>query len=202
MNETEWAERLEALARREDATGFDVRDDVARGRSRLLRNRVGVAGAAVLVAAVVVGTGLTLGRGELRAGRSRPRSRGRGPTAAATYHEPLTTISPSTPPEPTPTEPDAQDAWLRAELDGAPNGPQDIPFRAWRNDLFRTARSVLDPSGTHLSYSSAGLTSGSDQQGVGLGHQARLGGAGCGRSGHGAGGGDRGGGQRPGALPD
>lgn len=92
-----------------------------------------------------------------------------GPTAVATYHEPLTTISPSTPPEPTPTEPDAQDAWLRAELDGAPNGPQDIPFRAWRNDLFRTARSVLDPSGTHLSYSSAGLTSGTDRQGVGLG---------------------------------
>jgi hypothetical protein len=63
MNETEWAERLEALAAREDASGFDVRDDVARGRARLLRNRVGVAGAAVLAGAVVLGTGLALGGG-------------------------------------------------------------------------------------------------------------------------------------------
>ena len=57
MNGTDWAERLEALADREDAHLFDVRDDVARGRSRLLRNRVGVAAAATLVGVVVLGTG-------------------------------------------------------------------------------------------------------------------------------------------------
>ena len=169
MNETEWAARLEALAEREDTTGFDVRDDVARGRSRLLRNRVDVAGAAVLVGAVVAGTGLTLGAGTSGRAAPVPGPADGGPTAVATYHEPQTTISLSTTPAPTPTEPGAQDAWLRAELDGAPNGPQDIPFKSWRDGLYRTARSVLDPSGTHLSYSSAGLTSGSDQQGVGLG---------------------------------
>jgi hypothetical protein len=170
MNETEWAERLEALAAREDASGFDVRDDVARGRARLLRNRVGVAGAAVLAGAVVLGTGLALGGGGTGHAAPGPGPADGGPTATATYHAPLVTLSPSAPP-PTPTtpEPDARDAWLRTQLDRPWSGPQDIPFKAWRNDLFRTARSVLDPSGTHLTYSSAGLNSGSDQHGVGLG---------------------------------
>ena len=48
-------------------------------------------------------------------------------------------------------------------------GPGGTPFKAWRNDLYATARSVLDPSGTHLTYSSKNLTGGSDGQGVELG---------------------------------
>ena len=171
MNETEWAERLEALAAREDASGFDVRDDVARGRARLLRNRVGVAGAAVLAGAVVLGTGLALGGGGTGHAAPGPGPADGGPAATATYHEPQVTLSPSAPPPPTPTtpEPDARDAWLRTQLDRPWSGPQDIPFKTWRNDLYRTARSVLDRAGTHLTYSSAGLNSGSDQHGVGLG---------------------------------
>ena len=51
------------------------------------------------------------------------------------------------------------------------------------NDLYATARSVLDPSGTHLTYSSQGLTSGSDGHGVGLG--IKLGWSEPGRSGEG-----------------
>ena len=180
MNDTGWTERLEALADREDAHLFDVGADVARGRSRLLRNRVGAAGAAVLVGAVVLGTGLALGA--VGSGRATPAPAGEGPTAAATYHEPETTLSPSAPPAPTPTR-SAQDAYLQKKLDGAWKGAGDIPFKAWRNDLYATARSVLDPSGTHLTYSSQGLTSGSDSQGVGLG--IKLGWTEPGRSGEG-----------------
>jgi len=180
MNDTDWAERLEALAGREDAHLFDVRDDVARGRSRLLRNRVGVAAAATLVGVVVLGTGLALGDGG--SGRATPAPAGEGPTAAPTYHEPETTLSPSAPPAPTPTR-SVQDAYLHQQLDGAWKGAGDIPFKAWRNDLYATARSVLDPSGTHLTYSSQGLTSGSDSHGVGLG--IKLGWTEPGRSGEG-----------------
>jgi len=178
MNDTEWTERLEALADREDSHLFDVGADVARGRSRLLRNRVGVAGAAVLAGAVVLGTGLALGAGS--SGRAVPAPVGEGPTAAATYHEPETTLSPSAPPAPTRS---ARDAYLQRKLDGAWKGAGDIPFKAWRNDLYATARSVLDPSGTHLTYSSRGLTSGSDGHGVGLG--IKLGWSEPGRSGEG-----------------
>ena len=180
MNDTDWAERLEALADREDAHLFDVRDDVARGRARLLRTRVGVAGAALLVGVVVLGTGLALGAGS--SGRATPAPAGEGPTAASTYHEPETTLSASAPPAPTPTR-SAQDAYLHKQLDGAWKGSGDIPFRTWRNDLYATARSVLDPSGTHLTYSSQGLTSGSDGHGVGLG--IKLGWSEPGRSGEG-----------------
>jgi hypothetical protein len=180
MNDTDLADRLEALADREDAHRFDVRDDVARGRSRLLRNRVGVAGAAVLVGAVVLGTGLALGAGG--SGRAIPAPAGEGPAAAATYHEPETTLSPSAAPAPTPTR-SARDAYLHQQLDRAWKGAGDIPFRTWRNDLYATARSVLDPSGTHLTYSSQGLTSGSDNHGVGLG--IKLGWTEPGRSGEG-----------------
>src|SRR6185503_16474415 len=115
MNDTGWTERLEALADREDAHLFDVGADAARGRSRLLRNRVGAAGAAVLVGAVVLGTGLALGA--VGSGRATPAPAGEGPTAAATYHEPETTLRPSTPPAPTPTR-SAQDAYLQKTLDG------------------------------------------------------------------------------------
>jgi len=171
MNDTEWAARLEALAGSEDATTFDVRDDLARGRARLLRNRVGAAGAAVLVAAVVLGAGLALGTGGSGRAAPAPGPADGDPTTTATFHEPQITLSPSAraAPTSTPRTPDAQDAWLRKELDRTWNGPQDIPFREWRNGLFHTARSVLDPSGTHLSYTSAGLSSGSDRHGVGLG---------------------------------
>lgn len=180
MNDTDWAERLDALAGREDAHLFDVRDDVARGRSRLLRNRVGVTAAAALVGVVVLGTGLALGAGG--PGRATPAPADEGPTAAPTYHEPQTTLSPSAPPAPTPTL-SAQNAYLHKQLDGAWKGAGDIPFRTWRYDLYATARSVLDPSGTHLTYSSRGLTSGSDDQGVGLG--IKLGWTEPGRSGEG-----------------
>ena len=179
MNDTDWAERLEALAEREEANVFDIRDDIARGRSRLMHNRVGVTGAAALVGVVVLGTGLALGAGG--SGRATPTPVGEGPTAVLTYHEPETTLSPSAPPAPTPTR-SAQDAYLHEQLDSEWEGSGDIPFKTWRNDLYATARSVLDPSGTHLTYSSQGLR-GSDGHGVGLG--IKLGWTEPGRSGEG-----------------
>ena len=98
MTDTFWAERLEELAEHEDGGLFDVRDDVERGRPDALRDRVGVAGAAVLVGAVVLGTGWP-GAGELRAARPRAPP-AHGAERRATFHEPETTLSPSAPPAP------------------------------------------------------------------------------------------------------
>jgi hypothetical protein len=58
MTETFWREKLEELAEHEDGGPFDVRDDLERGRSRMLRRRVGVAGSGFLVGAVVLGAAL------------------------------------------------------------------------------------------------------------------------------------------------
>jgi hypothetical protein len=43
------------------------------------------------------------------------------------------------------------------------------PFAGWRNQLFRTTGSVLDPAGRHLDYSTQSLQSGAGAQGVSLG---------------------------------
>ncbi|QWZ09316.1 hypothetical protein KRR39_05895 [Nocardioides panacis] len=169
MNESFWREQLERAARAEAGPEVDVRADVARGRVRLRQRRVAVGGAALLVAGVVLGGGLALGAGG--SGQAGPVPVGPGPTATATYHEPDVTIEPSaSPATATATASgDARTARLRATLEQDWSSPEDIPFKAWRSELFATTRSVLDPSGTHLDYASAGLTAGYDDQGVGLG---------------------------------
>jgi hypothetical protein len=167
MNESFWREQLEHAARAGAGAEFDVHDDVVRGRSRLRQRRVAVGGAALLVAGVVLGGGLALGVGG--SGQAGPAPVGPGPTAAATFHEPDVTIEPSASPASPASSVDAHTARLRTTLQRDWSGPEDIPFKAWRSELFATTRSVLDPSGTHLDYASGGLTGGYDEQGVGLG---------------------------------
>ena len=178
MNDTDWTERLEALADREDAHLFDV--------ARRRRARPVEAAAQPGRRGRCRGSGRCgrarhrIGPGAGSSGRAVPAPVGEGPTAAATYHEPETTLSPSAPP----AAHEVRAGRLPPEAaDGAWKGAGDIPFKAWRNDLYATARSVLDPSGTHLTYSSRGLTSGSDGHGVGLG--IKLGWSEPGRSGEG-----------------
>ena len=77
MNETFWRERLEELARHEDGDPFDVRDDVERGRARMLRSAGGRRRQRrCWSAAVVLGGPGWPGRGRVGPGRS-PASRRR-----------------------------------------------------------------------------------------------------------------------------
>lgn len=165
MTDTFWRERLEELARHEDGDPFDVRDDIERGRDRMLRRRVGIAGSGLLAAAVVLGTGLAWGGGG-PARHSTPGPAATGPSAVATFHEPEVTVSPSPSPAP-PTRTSLPYARIRTLLDTS-DGPHS-PFAPWRHQLFRTVQDVLDPGGVHLDYASDGLVGGTDEAGVSLG---------------------------------
>ncbi|MEO5709139.1 MAG: hypothetical protein ABIQ59_04890 [Nocardioidaceae bacterium] len=164
MNETFWREQLEQLAEHESGDPFDVREDVERGKSRMLRRRVGAAGAGLLVAVVVPGSALVIGGGDTREGSRPGRPVGSGPTAFATFHEPETTFSPS-PAAPTSTV-DRYER-IRAALESS-DGPRS-PFGPWRHALFETVRDVLDPGGAHLDYSTDSMQASYDPTGVSLG---------------------------------
>jgi hypothetical protein len=170
MNESFWHDQLDRVARDEGGPQVDVHDDVVRGRARLRQRRVAVGGTALLVAGMVLGGGLALGAGG--SGQAGPAPAGPGPTSTATFHEPDVTIEPSvslaTASVSVSVSMDARTARLRRQL-MREWAPGEIPFQAWRAELFATTRSVLDPGGTHLSYDSDGLTGGYDEHGVGLG---------------------------------
>ena len=158
-----WGELLEDAATAAGGDDFRVEDDVRRGRTRLLRNRVGAATAAVCVGVVVLGGGLALGHDTQGA---RPLPAGPGPSTVATFHEPPVTLSPSSAPV-TALAPGA--TWLQKRLNAEGDGAPRTPFKAWRTALFETTRSVLDPTGSHLDYSSDGITASTFGRGVSIG---------------------------------
>jgi len=163
-SDVRWGELLEEAASCAGGDDFRVEDDVRRGRTRLLRNRVGVAVAAVCVGVVVLGGGLALGHGTQGA---RPLPAGPGPSTVATFHEPEVTLSPSAAPAApsgAPSEPTPATTWLHDSL-MRESGPGTTPFPSWRAALFVTTRSVLDPSGTHLDYANHGITASTSARG-------------------------------------
>lgn len=183
MTDTLWQERLAELAEQDDASSFVVDDDLARGRERLRRRRVGELGVAGLVVVVLAGVVLVTGGP----------GRQTGAPPAATPPTAQTDVSPVTPsaapsvvdsavvPPNAPTTSAAPYAWIRTILERS-DGPRS-PFAKWRNRLFVTTASVLDPSGGHLSYANQGMTGGWDQQGVSMG--IKMGWSQPGRSGEG-----------------
>jgi hypothetical protein len=58
-------------------------------------------------------------------------------------------------------------AWIRHILERS-DGPRS-PFPQWRDRIFLTTASVLDPSGGHLSYANQGITGGWDEHGISMG---------------------------------
>jgi hypothetical protein len=160
-----WREKLEELAGHEGGGPFDVRDDLERGRSRMLRPRVGAAGSGLLVGAVVLGTALAWGGGGT-ARHGAPGPAATGPSAVATFHEPQVTVSTSPSPS-SPTRTADPYERIRDILD-TPDGPRS-PFAPWRHRLFGTVQDVLDPAGAHLDYGSDGMVAATDDHGVSLG---------------------------------
>jgi hypothetical protein len=170
MSDTLWHDRLTDLADDEDATSFLVDDDLVRGRERLRRRRVGEVGAAGLVLAVLAGGALLTGGGGPHA----------EPPPAATVAPVPSPAEPETPEPsavesaiaPTPSESGTATmpkryAWIRNILERS-DGPR-APFPRWRNRLYATTASVLDPSGGHLDYANRGWTGGWDEEGISLG---------------------------------
>lgn len=147
-----WADRF-ARAAAEDvgATGFDVTDDLARGRARLRRTRLVTGAAGVLVATVVVGTAVATGGGV--AGTSAPVPA--GPASAA---------SPAPP---------ASEAASSAAADAAHR--DDDPFggleetRPWRTGIYEVVASVLDPQRRYINYDTDSLQRGGETMGIKLG---------------------------------
>ncbi len=153
MTHTDWRALLSDLAD-EDRTAAhaDIAADLARGRNRLRLRRVTGLGAAALVTVVLSGGGLVLIDGP-----GTPRI---DPTLAAT-HTPTTQelSTPSLDPSRT-----AAARALQQELDTAADRG-DSPFAQWRKRLFATTRSVLDPTGDHLTYNGDNFQGGTDRDG-------------------------------------
>ncbi len=166
-----WHDLLREAAEADDATSFDVADDVARGRRKVRRTRVLVTGVGVLAGGVVAGTALVAGGLSGGADTAPPAGT---PTRAPTSHEPVTTVGPSPSPSPSAgatrvaTPPSARDRQVArvAKVMNAFDGLGPLPYPGWRNALFRTAQSVLDPSGTRLDYATRSLQGGSAGKGA------------------------------------
>ena len=145
MPETDWDEAFRhAAASDTTAVELAVADDLARGRRRLRARRVAVASASTLTGVLVLGFALM----------SVP------PTTPERQAV--------TPAESAPAEPDPAPGPRRPDRDAPDPMPGAVDLEAtvaWRCALFHTTRSVLDPEGRHLDYSTQSLQSGGDGRG-------------------------------------
>lgn len=143
MPETDWDEAFRhAAASDTTAVELAVADDLARGRRRLRARRVAVASASTLTGVLVLGFALM----------SVP------PTTPERQAV--------TPAESAPAEPDPAPGPRRPDRDAPDPMPGALEATAeWRRALFHTTRSVLDPEGRHLDYSTQSLQSGGDGRG-------------------------------------
>ena len=119
MTDTFWRQQLEELAGPEDGELFDVRDDVERGRSRMLRRRASVAASA-------------------RQGAPGPA--GNGPSAVPTFQEPEITVepSPTAVDAPTPTTAFTATRWASRSASRWAGRTRGSPARGW-------SRWLVDP---------------------------------------------------------
>ncbi len=146
-----WSDRLTHAAEVDRADAFDPRDDLARGRARLVRRRVLVGTGSLLAGAVVLGTALLATTGEqVRGTVPGPAATG-AVSPTPTFQEPAVTLEPSP----------SADLESMPEVTVGPGTdldkyglPRAKASTAWRNKVFDITASVLDPTEASLNYDS------------------------------------------------
>jgi hypothetical protein len=160
--ETDWDEAFRrAAASDTTAVDFAVADDLERGRRRLRARRVAIAAASSLTGVLVLGVALTVPPG------STPEQQVAAPDRSVPS-EPDWLLPPAGTPSPRASE--ATSVPETPKGGGPEPGPMpgEVALEEtadWRRSVFEVARSVLDPEGRHLDYSTHSLQSGGDGRG-------------------------------------